>query len=256
MVVRRLSRLRRGGADRDDGVDHVVAGHDVDHRVRRGREVGQLTPAVREDQRLGHLEALDPARVRVLPGRLHDRRPDDGDPDVRAGLDHRRLAQGLGEGVDVGPAQRAGPLGPGLDQLGLDPFQPAALGVGRGGQVARPPVLALGQLAQRGEPLRRTRLGLDLLAHPQAGLGLGPVVGRVLVRTLGNGTAAPTGRVRRGDVYVVRDLGRGPILTTDRVPHPVQQRLGADDIGGEGLVDGRVEETSPAQCTSTSRSAG
>ena len=59
---RGLPGLRGLPEDGDDGGDHVVDRHDVDDHVRRGGELGQLAAAVGEDQRLGHLEALDPAR--------------------------------------------------------------------------------------------------------------------------------------------------------------------------------------------------
>ena len=257
MVVRRLAGLGRGRADGDDRIDHQVAGHDVQHRVRRGRELRQLAAAVRQDQRLGHLEALDPARVGMQPGRLDDGRPDDRDGDLGPHLDHDPLPQRLGEGIDVGPAERPGAFGAGLDQLGLHPFQPAPLGVGGGGQISGLPVLPLGLLAQRGQPFRRTGLGLEQVAHPQTGLGLHPVVDGVLVRGLRDRSAAAAGGVRGGDVHVVRDLGPGACrrrstassIRCIRFWVPTTLVVKAWSIGGS-------KDTSPAQCTTMSRSAG
>ena len=232
---------RAGGADRQDRVDHVIAGHDVDHGVRRGRELGQLAAAVRQDQRLGHLEALDPPRVRVQPGRLDDRRAHHGHLDVGAHVGDDPLAERLGEGVDVGPAERAGAFGARLDQLRLHPLQPPPLGVGRRGEEAGLPMLPLGLLAQRGQPLRGPRLRLDQVTHRQTGPGLGVVVDRVDVRRLRDRSAPPTCGVGGGDVHVVRDLDQVAGVVAARLDHPVHQRLGADHVGGEGLVDGRVE---------------
>ena len=72
-----LAGLRRVRQDRHDPRDHVVDRDDVDDRVGGGRELRQLAAAVGQDQRLGHLEALDPADVRPLQGGLDDARPDD-----------------------------------------------------------------------------------------------------------------------------------------------------------------------------------
>jgi HAMP domain-containing protein len=68
-------------------------------------EVGQLAAAVGEDDRVGHLEALDPARVRVDERRLDDGGAHDRDPEVAAEVGDDPLRERLGEGVDVRPAQ-------------------------------------------------------------------------------------------------------------------------------------------------------
>ena len=126
--VLRPARLRVGRAHRDQRVDHVVDRHDVDDRVRRRGQVGQLAAAVGQDDRLGHLEALDPARVRPDQRGLDDA---DGrtmltgiagapgaSTDVPAGeLLDDPLAHRLGERVDVRPAQAAGALAAGLQLL-------------------------------------------------------------------------------------------------------------------------------------------
>jgi hypothetical protein len=70
---------------RDDRRDDLVDRDDVDDRVRGRRELRQLAAAVGQDQRLGHLEALDPADVRPLEGGLDDARPDDRGAVVVAG---------------------------------------------------------------------------------------------------------------------------------------------------------------------------
>ena len=196
VVVLRFPGLGLGGAHREDGVHDMVAGHDVDDRFRRRRELGKLTAAVRQDQGLGHLEAFDPAWIRMQPGGLDDRRSNDRDVHVLSDIGHHPLAESLGEGVRVGPAQRAGPLGTGLDQLSLDPSEAAALCVGGCGQEAGLPVLALSLLAELRELQRGTRLRLDQIPHRNTSGGLGFVVDVVLMRRLGNGAPPATGRVR------------------------------------------------------------
>ena len=73
-----VARARRpaGGvaAHGDDRVDHQVDRHDVDDRVRGGGQLGELAAAVGQDDRVGHLEALDPARVGRGQGGLDDAR--------------------------------------------------------------------------------------------------------------------------------------------------------------------------------------
>ena len=245
MVELRSADGRLGGAYREDRVHDVVAGHDVDHRVRRRRELRQLSAAVRQDQRLGHLEALDPPRVRVQPGRLDDGRADHGHLDTGADVGDHPLTERLGEGVDVGPAERAGALGAGFHQLGLHPLQPAPLGVRCGRQVAGLAMFPLGLLAQGRQPLRGARLGLDQVPHRQSGPGLGLVVDGVHVRRLGDRAPPPPGGVGGGDVHVVRDLEQVAVVVGAGLDHPVHQRLGAEHVGGEGLVDGRIERHVP-----------
>ena len=140
MIELSLSHLRLGRANRGDGVDDIVAGDDVDDGVRGGRKLGQLAPAVRQDDRVGHLETLDPAGVRISQGGLHDGRADDRDPHVTAQVHHDGLPHRLREGVDVSPAERTGPLRASGDQLLLDPCQAPPLGVLTGGQVPGPAV--------------------------------------------------------------------------------------------------------------------
>ena len=193
----------------------------------------------------------------MQPGRLDDGRPDDRDRDLGPHLDHDPLPQRLGEGVDVGPAERPGAFGAGLDQLRLHPFQPASLGVRGGGQIPGLPVLPLGQLAQAGQPFRRTRLGLEHVAHPQAGLGLHPVVDGVLVRSLrgwlrGGGRRCTRWRCARSAGPWIRVPSSAVTASSIRCIRfwvPTTLVVKAWSIGGS-------KDTSPAQCTTMSRSAG
>ena len=207
----------------------------------RGRELGELAAAVGQDQRLGHLEALDPADVRPLEGGLDDARPDDRGATLAAGVGGPALddplAHRLGERVAVGPAEAAGPLGADPDQLVLDPLLARGLGGAGGGEQAGPAVLLLGLLALLGQQLGAARAVLDRLALAQAPGELGLEVDVVLDRRLGDAAAAAAGDVRRGDVHVV-DV---PAARRARLVDPGEQLADADHVGGEALVDRRVE---------------
>ena len=238
MEVRRRARLRRVGQHGDRGGHHVVDRHDVGHVVGGARELGQLAAAVGEDQRLGHLEALDPAHVGLLEGGLDDARPHDRDgaalPGV--GLDDP-LAERLGEGVAVGPAEAARPLGAEPDQLVLHPLLALLLGGGGGGEQPGPAVLLLRLRPLVGEALAAARLVVDPLALRQPPRQLGLDVDLVRHRPLGDDAAPSAGDVGGGDVHVVHLAVAGLADLLD----PRQQAAGADHVGDERLVDRRVE---------------
>ncbi len=236
--VRRRARLGRRGHHGDDGRHDVVDRHDVGDVVGGARELGELATAVGQDQRLGHLEALDPARVGLLERRLDDARPHDRHPAAQpgVGLDDP-LAQGLGEGVAVGPAEAAGALGAEPHQLLLHPLLALLLG-GRGRrQQAGTAVLLLGLGAGLGQALPAARLVLDALALRETPRQLGLDVDVVRHRALGDHAPPPAGDVGRGDVHVVH---LAVVLVADLLD-PGEQPAGADHVGDEGLVDRRVE---------------
>ena len=106
----------------------------------------QQAPGVGDDDRLGHAEAADPPRARLGEGRLDDRRAHDGDGQVGVAGDQGPLAERLGEGVGVGPAERLGPGPAGLDQLVAHPVLAQLLGP-LGQEVGRRP-----RRARRGPP--------------------------------------------------------------------------------------------------------
>ena len=91
-----------GGGHERAAADHVhrddVEAHAVSHR--QAPEGGAHEP----HQRSRRVDALVPARERVAVGALHDRGPHRGGAQVVAAIE-QVLAQRLGEGVDVGPAQ-------------------------------------------------------------------------------------------------------------------------------------------------------
>ena len=238
-----VAGLRRVRQHRDDRGDDVVHRDDVDDGVRGRGELRELAAAVGQDQRLRHLEALDPADVRLLERGLDDARPDDarallasprevGGPALDDPLAHR-----LGERVAVGPAQAAGPLGADPDQLVLDPLLARRLGGAGGGEQPGPAVLLLGLLALPGQQVRLPGAVLDgaALAEPPGQLGV--QVDVVVDRGLRDAAAAAARDVRRGDVDVVDVLARVPARLVD----PGEQVAHPDHVGREALVDGRVE---------------
>ena len=117
---------------------------------------------VGDDHRLGHAEAADPARERLEDRRLDDRRPHDRHRHVAAVLQQRPLAEGLGVGVGVGPAERRGAGPPGLDHLLLHPGAAALLGLGRQGGDAGGAELGAGLLAEAGERVGAAAVGLGV----------------------------------------------------------------------------------------------
>ena len=69
--------LRRMGGGGDAGVGDVVDRDDVDPVRGAARQVGEAARRVGEDQRVGDLDPLQPARARLPQRRLDDRRPHD-----------------------------------------------------------------------------------------------------------------------------------------------------------------------------------
>ena len=128
-----LGALGRHG---DDGADHEVDGDDVDDALGHAGELLEQAAGVGDDHRLGHAEAADPAGAGLGQRRLDDRRPHDADRHVALGLDQRPLAERLGVGVGVGPAERGGAGPAGLDQSVARPSALAEL-LGLGGQRRR-----------------------------------------------------------------------------------------------------------------------
>ena len=241
VVELRLPHLRLGSADRNDGVDHVVTGNDVDHGIRGGRELRQLSSPIGQDDRIGHLEALDPSRVRVFQRRLHDGGADNGDLHVMAQVRNDNLAHRFGEGVDIGPPQRTGPFRARGYQFLLHPLEASPFGVLAGGEIPGATVQFLGFLAQRRQLLGGTGPGLDEVRHRQSGPGLGLVVHFVGVGGLRDRSPATPRGVGRRDVDVVRDAHQVAVLVGTGFTKSFQQCLDAEHVGLERSIDGRVE---------------
>ena len=122
-----VRRLRRRGRHGKDGVDDEIDGDEVEHAVGQPRELGQDSPAVRDDQRVGHLVPVDPAGIRVRQRTFDDGRADDRQAVSALGpqLLGDPLAQRLRQRVDVRPAQTLGPQPAVVDQPLGHPFAPS-----------------------------------------------------------------------------------------------------------------------------------
>ena len=95
VVVGRLVDRRRCRGGGEHRVDDQVDRDHVEHPVGQAGELRQDAAAESDDQRVGHLEPVDPPRVRVTQGALHDRRA------------HHRQRQGAGEQLFGDPLARA-----------------------------------------------------------------------------------------------------------------------------------------------------
>ncbi len=85
---------RPGAGDGADGGGDLVDRDDVDDALGHAGELLQQAAGVGDDDRLGHAEAPDPARLGLRPGRLDDRRAHDADRDVAPGLAQGPFARG------------------------------------------------------------------------------------------------------------------------------------------------------------------
>ncbi len=172
---------------------------------------------------------------------LHDRWSHDGDLDVLAHVGDDALAHRLGEGVDVRPAQRTSPLRAGEDELLLDPFLAATLGVLRRREETCGAVQRFGFLPKLRQLLRRTRTGLDVLGHLQGSLTLDFVIDVVFVGGFRDGTATSAGGVGRRDVHVVRNALEVAVFVAHGLQETFHECAGADDVGHEGSIDRWIE---------------
>jgi len=91
--------------------------------------------------------------------------------------DERLLAERLGEGVGVGPAEGLGPCGPAVDQLALHPILSDLLGPGGEEMLTRTAEFAAGLLGETGQLLGPARLGLEVGAKAACRIDLGAPVG-------------------------------------------------------------------------------
>ena len=237
--------LGAGTGDRDQGGDDEVDRDHVDRALRNAGELLQQAAGVRDDDRLGHPEAADPAGAGLGPRRLDDRRSHDRHRHVALAVGERLLAERLGEGVGVGPADAGGACATSSDQLVLDPAFPELLGLGRERRGAGGTELGPRRLAELGEALGlpTQRLGVALQAAGGVDLGLPaqPDVERsVAHQFLGGVAAAVAGDVAGADgdemgggaevVAQPGDAGRPEQVDLDR---PVERRVERD--GGSGV---------------------
>ncbi len=180
-----LGRVRGGG---EAGVGDEVDGDDVHpDRAVGGEAAGDDPGAVAEQDRVGDLQRLHPARVGRGERGLDDRRAHDRQL-PRLGGDQPALAHRLRERVGVAPAERPGALAAALDELLVDPAVRAAAPRGRRPRGRRPG-------RRRAAPRARSASGGPAGAtRPRC---RGARSGRLRARLRGRGRA-PTARCRTG----------------------------------------------------------
>ena len=236
MEVRGI-RARPGGAGGhgQHRVHHQVHRNDVHDALGEPRELGDRAPPVGQDDRLRHLEALDPPRIRVRESAFDDRRTHDrqrhtmGCRELLGGP----LGQRLGERVDVRPAERLG-AGPAvLDQSPIDPGRAPLLRVRRHDAGARPGVLGAGLLQEAVQQLGPAGRVLGQPAGGHGRLGLGLPVDPMGQRPFVNDPLGDPGDVRRRDVDQVRAASTGQ--------YGFVQPAGPQHVDLERMVDRRVE---------------
>ena len=215
----------------------------------------QQSAGVGEDDRLGHPEAADPARPGLGQRGLDDRGPHDADRVHVAhgphGAGHRDLAEGLGEGVGVGPADRRGAGTSGLDHAVVHPVaggcarsaptgsgrrrRPARRGPRAPNSARRSGVAALGLDVAPGNGGRRGDLAAPVEADGERA---------VLDRLLGGGAAAVAGDVAGADgdevgrdAELVEQLGDADRAEEVDLDRPVE---GGVERDGRRRVDDHV----------------
>ena len=162
--ARRL--LGAEGSDADDGGYDVIDGDHVDRPLGHAGELLQQAAGVGDDHRLGHAEAADPTRPGFGDGRLDDRRAHDRDGHGALRVGERLLAERLGVGVGVGPAQAGGTGPTRIDQLVGDPSGAELLGLGGERRGAGGAELPAGERAELDELGRQPARRFGVRLHP------------------------------------------------------------------------------------------
>ena len=195
LVVRRLSRRRRGGGSGQDRVDHDVDRNDVDDPVGRCREIRELAATEGQNDRLGHLEAFDPAGMRPGQRTFDDRGPHYADGQRTRVLLEVALPERFGHRVAVGPAEAAGALPTGSDQLLAYPLLAQALGFHRDRRQPGPADFCGGLLVESGESIGSSGGVFGALANALRRRLLGLPVARVGHGSLGDESGAQPGDI-------------------------------------------------------------
>ena len=216
------------GGGGQDGVDDTVDRDQVHQALHAPGEVRDLAPGVAEDDRLGHLEAVEPARLGLAPGALDDGRPHDRQLEVAGLGQHRPLGQRLGEVVDVVPAQRPGPRDAVGDQLLLDPVEAAAFGVA--GDLG-PPAGRRAFGAWAGSNRRRSGSRTHQLDAVAGGVEVGQLLAPVELRPLGQLAGE---QLRHQAAAGAADVGRRDVHESGlraRLPHQPDGLRALIDVG-------------------------
>ena len=194
---------RPPGGHRTDGGHHEVDRDDVDGSFGNAGKLLQEATGVRDDDRLGHSEATDPAGRWLGEGRFDDGRTDHADRHTATGLGGGDLAEGLGVGIGVGEAERGGPGDAGFGHAVVNPSGSQLLGLGSQARRAGSTEFAVSLGAEFGEALRGAAGRLGLVTDAPGRVDLGAPVDVDEERAgidglLGGGTPTATGHVTGG----------------------------------------------------------
>jgi hypothetical protein len=227
--------LGLGGGHGKHGVHHQVHRDDVRDAFRDPGKFRDRAAAEGEDDRFGHLEAVDPSGIGMLERALDDRRAHDRQRQAGFGRDllGGPFAQRLGERVHVRPAQGLRPGSSVLNEALVHPILAPFLGCRRDRHRAGPFVLGPGL---RHEPVKHLGLArgfLDGRSGTEGGVGFGPPVHTMGQRLLGDDALLRPRHVRRRHVHQVRPAAAPGNRFVE--PHRAQ------DVRSEGLIDWRIE---------------
>ncbi len=131
-------------------------------------ELVEEAAGVGDQHGLGHAEAADPAGLGFGERRFDDRWPHDRHGHVALDVGERLLAECLGEGIGVGPADARGPGTSGFDELVLHPLLAELFGLRREGGSAGGAEFGAGLLAEALEVLRAAAGCVGVGAQPAA----------------------------------------------------------------------------------------
>ena len=203
-VVAVVRSQRATGSHGTDCGHHEVDRDDVDGALGDPGELLQEAPGVGDDDRLGHPETSDPARIGLGQRRLDDGRAHHADRHVSGHLGRSDLTESLGIGVRVRKAQGGGPSHAGLGHPVVHP--PGAQLLGLGGQAgsAGGPQFAVGLLAEVPEAFRGPAVGLRFIPDPASRVHFGSPVhineeGAGVHSLLGGAAPPASGHVAGGD---------------------------------------------------------
>ncbi len=172
--------------DRAHRADDEVDGDDVDDALGHAGELPQQAAGERDDHRLGHAEAADPARPRLGERRLDDRRAARSTPGRRRATRPARVRRAP-SCTRTRRASRAttARARPGFDHAVLDPLRAPLLGLLGEQRHAGRAELASRLGAEARERLGRAAVGLRVGAGPAGGVDLAAPVDVEEERALG-----------------------------------------------------------------------
>ena len=215
-------RGRPFGSERGDGDDRGDDDVDRDHvdgALGDARELVEQATGVGDQDRLGHPEPADPARLGFGERGLDDRRSHDRHRDRPLDVGQRLLAERLRERIGIGPADARRPGSPGFDELVLHPSVAQGLRL-RGqrrcaGCAEFGPGLRTESLEVLPAPAGGVRVRAEASARRHFAAPVDADVERAVAHELLGGVAAPVagdvtgrhGHQVRGDADLVAEIG-------------------------------------------------